>query len=282
MWFQGLRGRERGSLHNPPIPPDHPRAASLKTREKLIKAFEGKIVATSGLLAHGRGEAFDYLLGEESRPFSLEAEKAAVAMLLLAERSVISVNGNAAALCAEGLVELARLVGAALEVNLFYWSEERVRAVERRLREAGAGDVLGVGVGESSAVIPHLSSRRRKVDPRGIFAADVVMVPLEDGDRTEALVGMGKTVIAIDLNPLSRTAQKATITIVDNIDRAIPNMICFAREMGGLSRSLLAEEVGSFGNRRVLSDAFGYLRDRLTNLSTEGRHLETKAANRAR
>ena len=31
--------------------------------------------------------------------------------------------------------------------------------------------------------------------------ADTVLVPLEDGDRTEALVKMGKTVVAIDLNP---------------------------------------------------------------------------------
>jgi 4-phosphopantoate--beta-alanine ligase len=58
-------------------------------------------------------------------------------------------------------------------------------------------------------------SDRRMVDPDGIYIADVVLVPLEDGDRTEALVKMGKKVIAIDLNPLSRTSQKASITIVE-------------------------------------------------------------------
>jgi 4-phosphopantoate--beta-alanine ligase len=55
-----------------------------------------------------------------------------------------------------------------------------------------------------------------------MYAADVVLVPLEDGDRCEVLVGMGKKVIAIDLNPLSRTAKKATLTVVDEVTRALP------------------------------------------------------------
>ena len=59
---------------------------------------------------------------------------------------------------------------------------------------------------------------------KGIFSADVVLVPLEDGDRCQALVNMGKTVIAIDLNPLSRTARSATITIVDELTRALPHI----------------------------------------------------------
>ena len=47
----------------------------------------------------------------------------------------------------------------------------------------------------------------------------MILVPLEDGDRCEALVAMGKTVIVVDLNPLSRSAQMASITIVDEITR---------------------------------------------------------------
>ena len=35
---------------------------------------------------------------------------------------------------------------------------------------------------------------------------------------------MSKTVVAIDLNPLSRTARTASVTIVDNVVRAIPNI----------------------------------------------------------
>ncbi len=33
---------------------------------------------------------------------------------------------------------------------------------------------------------------------------------------------MGKTVIAVDLNPLSRTARMASLTIVDEVTRALP------------------------------------------------------------
>ena len=33
----------------------------------------------------------------------------------------------------------------------------------------------------------------------GIYQSDVVLVPLEDGDRTEALISNGKFVITIDL-----------------------------------------------------------------------------------
>jgi 4-phosphopantoate--beta-alanine ligase len=36
---------------------------------------------------------------------------------------------------------------------------------------------------------------------------------------------MGKTVIVIDLNPLSRSAQEGTITIVDELSRALTNMV---------------------------------------------------------
>ena len=35
---------------------------------------------------------------------------------------------------------------------------------------------------------------------------------------------MGKTVLVIDLNPLSRTAQMASVTIVDELTRVIGNM----------------------------------------------------------
>ena len=85
-------------------------------------------------------------------------------------------------------------------------------------RKKGA-HILGLKTG---AKIRGLSSGRANVSREGIYSADVVLVMLEDGDRTGALVKAGKQVIAIDLNPLSRTAKKADITIVDNIVRALP------------------------------------------------------------
>jgi len=46
-------------------------------------------------------------------------------------------------------------------------------------------------------------------------------VPLEDGDRTMALRRYGVKVIAIDLNPLSRTSRTADLPIVDELTRAL-------------------------------------------------------------
>ena len=100
-----------------------------------------------------------------------------------------------------------------------YNLESLAAKIGRLLKRHGAGIVYGIDPKEE---LPGLESERRRIDREGIFSSDVVLVPLEDGDRTEALVKAGKRVIAIDLNPLSRTAQKATITIVDNVVRALP------------------------------------------------------------
>ena len=46
------------------IPTTHPRYESLMKREKLVAGIEAGITSKQGLIAHGRGEAFDYLIGE--------------------------------------------------------------------------------------------------------------------------------------------------------------------------------------------------------------------------
>ena len=74
------------------IPRDHPRYLSLITRERIIEGMHKRIVAEAGLLAAGRGEAFDYLLGEKTPQFALEQERLAVIYLLLAKKPVISVK----------------------------------------------------------------------------------------------------------------------------------------------------------------------------------------------
>ncbi|MGQ0771218.1 MAG: phosphopantothenate/pantothenate synthetase family protein, partial [Nitrososphaerota archaeon] len=91
----------------PVIPKTHPRAKSLYIREKLVHAFDSGLVAKEGLMAHGRGEAFDYLIGEKTSKAAKNAIKAAASMLLLAKTPVISVNGNIAGLCPKEIVELA-------------------------------------------------------------------------------------------------------------------------------------------------------------------------------
>ncbi len=218
----------------------------------LVDGYRRGLVTAEGLIAHGRGEAYDYLIGERTTKTAQRAIKAAAAMLLLSKRPVISVNGNTAVLCPRTVAELAKVTEAAIEVNLFYRTEERERAIKAELETHGADNVLGVG-SRASATIPELQSERRRVDPEGIYRADTVFVPLEDGDRTEALVEMGKTVITIDLNPLSRTAKAAHITIVDNIVRAMPAIVEAAREIKG-GRSL-KKIVGGFDNKKNLRES---------------------------
>ncbi|MBE0524327.1 MAG: phosphopantothenate/pantothenate synthetase [Methanosarcinales archaeon] len=234
------------------IPKDHPRYNSLITRELIAKGIESGITSIKGLIAQGRGEAFDYLIGEITTASARDAQYAATAMLLLAQRPIISVNGNSAALVPNELVELSSLIGAPLEVNLFYRTEDRVLKIIKHLKAHGAQDVLGA---DPDAAIPGLSSERGKVCRAGIYSADVVFVPLEDGDRCEALMSMGKQVIAVDLNPLSRTAQKATITIVDNITRAMPNILKMVKELNKTPNKKLIDIIDNFDNKKGLDDA---------------------------
>jgi 4-phosphopantoate--beta-alanine ligase len=228
---------------------------SLLVRDKLVSGFERGLVVAHGLIAHGRGEAFDYLLGEQTTRTAGTAITAASAELLLARHPVISINGNVAAICAKEIVELSKVTNALLEVNLFYRDEKRERYIERELIKNGAGMVYGVG-SRASARISELQSERRRVDPDGIYLADVVIVPLEDGDRAEALVKMGKKIIAIDLNPLSRTARVAQITIVDNIIRVLPNMVSIARELRSLDdEATLTKIIKEFNNKKNLEQS---------------------------
>ncbi|MGA2933544.1 MAG: 4-phosphopantoate--beta-alanine ligase [Methanomicrobiales archaeon] len=201
------------------IPADHPRYRSLLARERLASCAREGVVSLEGLAAHGRGEAFDYLIGERTTESALLAERTAAAMLLSARSPVISVNGNTAALAAASIAELQSASRAGVEVNLFHRTEERVEKITRLLESAGV-EVLS---GRAEPLLP-LSHARALCLREGIFSADSVLVPLEDGDRCQALVSMGKRVIAIDLNPLSRTARTATLTVVDELTRALPSI----------------------------------------------------------
>ena len=242
------------------IPSSHPRLESLLVREKLVSGFMRGLVAAEGLIAHGRGEAFDYLLGERTTESAHVAISMASTALLLARHPVISVNGNVAAICAKEIVELSKVTNALLEVNLFYRDERRERSIEKELINNGARKVYGVG-SRASARIPELHSERRRVDPDGIYVADVVIVPLEDGDRAEALVKMGKKIIAIDLNPISRTARVAQITIVDNIIRALPTMVSIVRQLRCLKdEATLTKIIKGFNNKENLAHSLKIIR----------------------
>jgi 4-phosphopantoate--beta-alanine ligase len=233
------------------IPKSHPRAKSLLIREKLVNGFDDGIVAKEGLLAHGRGEAFDYLIGEKTTREAKNAIKAAAAVLLLAKNPVISVNGNVAALSTKEIIQLSRIIDAKIEVNLFYINENRKKNIVKLLKKNGAKNVLGLDK-KSQKRIPKLDSARRVVDKDGIFSADVVLVPIEDGDRTIALRKFGKKIITFDLNPLSRTAQTAHITIVDNAIRGMSELLKTCKKLSK-NEAGLKRIARNFNNKKNLS-----------------------------
>lgn len=248
------------------IPKSHPRAKSLLIREKLVLGFEQGLVAKEGLLAHGRGEAFDYLLGEKTSKTAKLAIKAAAAQILLAKLPIISINGNIAALCPKEIINLSKISGAKVEVNLFYANEKRKKNIIKILKKNGANEILGINP-NFSTTLSGLDSARRIVDKNGIFAADVVIVPLEDGDRTMALRKAGKTVITFDLNPLSRTSQTANITIVDNVIRAVELLSITCKKLSKNNKNTLEKIVKNFNNKKNLSDNIIEIRNNLTRRS---------------
>jgi 4-phosphopantoate--beta-alanine ligase len=233
---------------------DHPRYRSLVTRERMSELVRQGVVAPTGLIAHGRGEAFDYMLGEATTDNAALAARTAAAFLLEARRPVITINGNAAGLCGEGLLSLARAVPARVEVNLFHRTPERVEKVIAYLERMGGGDILGRVQGSR---LEGIASDRAMCCTDGIFEADVVLIPLEDGDRAGALVRAGKTVLAIDLNPLSRTAVESHLTIVDELTRAVPNIERAVRELrdAGDERKRLVREFDNADNLRRSREA---------------------------
>jgi 4-phosphopantoate--beta-alanine ligase len=248
------------------VSPKHPRADSLRIRSKLVHGFEEGITSTFGLFAHGRGEAFDYLIGEKTTTNAKKAIQAAAASFLLAQHPVISVNGNVAALVPKELVKLAIVANGLLEVNLYHRSPEREAAIAQALRNAGATSIYGLD-SKFHKTIPEIHSDRRVVDQRGLFKADLAFVPLEDGDRTEGLVKQGKKVITVDLNPLSRTAQMANITIVDNIVRALPLLVSTIIELKQKEKGDLEYIQQKFNNHHNLSEAIQLINRRLSELA---------------
>ena len=187
-------------------------------REHLAEMVDEGLVNPTGLISHGRGEAFDYLMGEKTIAPALAAEKAAAAFLLRARNPIVCMNGNSIALDPKGLMALSEAVPARMEALISYMESQ------------GARGVLGR---EPDARIPGLTSDRALCSKAGVYDSDVILVPIEDGDRAEALIAMGKTVISIDLNPLSRTSKAASVPISDEITRALANITMFVRELKG-------------------------------------------------
>ncbi len=247
---------------NPDVPQSHPRYLSLITREKIVAGVEAGVTSMHGLIAQGRGEAWDYLIGEKTNAFAENAIEAAAAMLLLAAKPVISINGNVAALVPDEMIALGEILNAPLEVNIFHTSQAREARIKSHLMKHGATRILLPSPEHEIQFIDH---NRRFVHPDGMLKADVVFVPLEDGDRCEALIKNGKQVITVDLNPLSRTAQQASITIVDNITRAVKALTQSLREEKQKERTSLQAILKNYNNSTILQQAKAAIQANLTD-----------------
>ena len=219
------------------IPESHPRRDSLLSRQKLVNAASEGMLADSALIAHGRGEAFDYLLGERTCDSAKLAIIETAHRLKISKNCVISVNGNTVALAGPQLIACAAVLNCPIEVNIYYRTPKRMEILLSTLvdqkktasklypqieEKIAMVKILG---GKPDGRIPNLEGPRAQCHSDGILSADTILVPLEDGDRCEALIAMGKTVCVIDLNPLSRTAQTATVTIVDELTRCVPILL---------------------------------------------------------
>ena len=146
-------------------------------------------------------------------------------------------NGNTTVLAGKQAIRAAAIIGCPIEVNIYYRTPERIEklitALESMKEEVAAevdektkASVMAVEIlgADADGKIDGLEGPRSICSRKGIESADVVLVPLEDGDRCEALVALDKQVLVVDLNPLSRTARTATVTIVDEVARALGEM----------------------------------------------------------
>jgi 4-phosphopantoate--beta-alanine ligase len=236
------------------IPKSHPRYESLVLRDKMVKAAQIGYLADSALIAHGRGEAFDYLIGEKTTYPAKRAMYVAVAALLLSKNPVISVNGNATALACDEIIELADAVNAKIEINLFYRTDERVKLITQLYKDHGYKKILGT-LDDDIEYLDSIKNQRASASKTGIYSADTVLIPLEDGDRAEILRESGKNIITIDLNPLSRTSKMSDVSIMDNIVRAIPFMTKIAEDLKTQDREVLLEIVNEFDNEENLKES---------------------------
>lgn len=242
----------------------HPRYQSLLMRHRLELAAKAGMLADSALIAHGRGEAYDYLLGEKTIASAHDATMEALAHLQNANSAVISLNGNAIALAGMELMQLASMLKIPVEVNIFYRTPERMSALLNHLSKIKSDNNLDVVIlGENpDAKIPGLEGPRAKCCKSGIYDSDVILVPLEDGDRCEALVAMGKTVLVIDLNPLSRSAKMGSVTIVDELSRVANNLLA------GTMQKSIRKSRPDYDNNQHLQAAIDHI---TSTLSSKGK-----------
>jgi 4-phosphopantoate--beta-alanine ligase len=230
-------------------------------RKRITNGMKLGLATEAALLAHGRGEAFDYLLGEKTHSFALDAIQTASALILCAKHPVLSVNGSSASLAGLEIAELVNIYDPlTVEVNLFYHSDERSQRIAQHLRELGVSHVVE-SCSESSLELTDIQHARRRMHPEGIAQADVVLVALEDGDRCQSLVDAGKTVIVIDLNPMSRSAQTGYVTIVDELTRVLNCLALQIKIDKNEEQITLQKRISEYDNGKILTSAINSIRN---------------------
>lgn len=242
-------------------PKSHPRYWSNYYRDLIVWGIKKGVTSQQGLIAHGRGETFDYLIGEKTTDVAKQTIKAASAMLLLSKKPVISVNGNAVMLVPKEIVRLSDELKCPIEINIFHRSKKRELKIAEQLKKYGAINILF----PDNFIIPNMASNRRMISSYGQAKADIIFIPLEDGDRTAALKKMKKKIITVDLNPLSRTAQAASITIVDNIVRCVPLLIKEVRRQKKMKNDELITILKYFDNKNNLQKSLSLISKNLQN-----------------
>jgi len=233
---------------------DHPRYQSLLYREKIVEAHKNGILADSGMIAHGRGETFDYLIGEKTTDNSKNTIKVAACYFLTRKRPVLSVNGNTTALVSEDIAELSKILDIPVEINLYYRTPERIKNIEAVYKKLGVKEILGTD-DDDFIDTPDLNGPRSPVSIEGINKADLIFIPLEDGDRAEKLAALKKDIVNVDLNPLSRTAITSTVTIVDNIVRVMPLLLEYVKKYSNCDNDILLDKIDNFDNKNNLDVA---------------------------
>jgi 4-phosphopantoate--beta-alanine ligase len=106
----------------------------------------------------------------------------------------------------------------------------------------------------------EIKNSRSSASKTGIYSADTILIPLEDGDRAEILKNSGKNIITIDLNPLSRTSKMSDVSIMDNIVRAIPYMTKIAEDLKNQDKEILMQLVNEFDNEENLKESLAQIR----------------------
>jgi 4-phosphopantoate--beta-alanine ligase len=134
-----------------------------------------------------------------------------------------------------------------------------VKIITQLYKDHGYKEILG-SLDDDIEYLNEIKNSRSSASKTGIYSADTILIPLEDGDRAEILKKSGKNIITIDLNPLSRTSKMSDVSIMDNIVRAIPFMTKIAEDLKTQDKEILMELVNEYDNDENLKESLEQIR----------------------